>query len=897
MLSTYYVYDIYGNLTFMLPPELNPDRDGTTAPTTTELNNFATQYIYDEYNRMVLRRLPGKGWENTIYNPMDWVIFHQDARQETETIPGFTPGQYHTFHKYDSQGRLVIKGIERNRVWDRISIQNAIKTQTHQWEKRDLGVGNLHGYTNLAIPTNAVDMEVQEVYYYDSYADIPDLPENLSSTHSKLVHGKLVASKVRVLGTASFLWTVYYYNDKGELVNKYEQHYQAAKANKYNYDRYQQTYYFNGLPNATTRDHFISNSGNSEEIFQVKVQNTFTFDHRNRELLNYNSINSASPTFISGKSYNEIGQLISLNLHSTTSTTWGQQIGYQYNARGWLTSITSPLFTQQLKYNDGATPQYNGNVADQVFTRKNTVSTPVNVTDTYTYDHLSRMLQGQMAGGKGRETLVYDKGGNITSLTRTNAAAAVVDQLTYTYAGGRLSTVVDANASTDTYFQTPGTTTYTYDINGNMKSRINTASTANNLTSIVYNQLNLPQTVTTVSATVNYVYDAYGRKLRSVGAVGGSGVTREYINGIEYIGGALSTIDHAQGRIVKTGTVYSYDYTIRDHLGNNRSGFAQGISVTVPNFTADYYPFGLRYLQYERPGTPTNHYLYNSNEWQGAIKQYDFNARFYDPVIARFAQVDPLADMFGQQTVSSYSAFWNSPVNFQDKWGLCPECDAFENPQKGDSVTSSGITYVFDGKRWYSEEEDQYWGEELEEVNVTPKPKKKNVSPLWGPRPFDYVEYRNKINNARDPFLDLVEFASWFVPGEAVFAKGASYLAKLAKGLKGVNSATKGAPKYLYHYTSKEAAQSISQQGLKVGKDGFSYLTNKGNLSSLQAQIELALPANRALPNSILRIDASGLNPALIRRVSGNLPGYGAGGGTEFLFNQHIPANLIKVIK
>jgi len=106
-----------------------------------------------------------------------------------------------------------------------------------------------------------------------------------------------------------------------------------------------------------------------------------------------------------------------------------------------------------------------------------------------------------------------------------------------------------------------------------------------------------------------------------------------------------------------------------------------------------------------------------------------------------------------------------------------------------------------------------------------------------------------------------------------------------------------GVSKYLYHYTSKEAAQSISQQGLKVGRDGFPYLTNKGSLSPLQAQIELALPANRALPNSILRIDASGLSPSLIRRVSGNLPGYGAGGGTEFLFNQHIPGNLIKVIK
>ena len=32
--------------------------------------------------------------------------------------------------------------------------------------------------------------------------------------------------------------------------------------------------------------------------------------------------------------------------------------------------------------------------------------------------------------------------------------------------------------------------------------------------------------------------------------------------------------------------------------------------------------------------------------------------------------MDPLADMFGQQSVSPYSAFWNNPMRFEDKWGL-----------------------------------------------------------------------------------------------------------------------------------------------------------------------------------------------------------------------------------
>ena len=118
----------------------------------------------------------------------------------------------------------------------------------------------------------------------------------------------------------------------------------------------------------------------------------------------------------------------------------------------------------------------------------------------------------------------------------------------------------------------------------------------------------------------------------------------------------------------------------------------------------------------------------------------------------------------------------------------------------------------------------------------------------------------------------------------------------LAKGAQ-VATAAKGVPNTLYHYTSKEAAASISKNGLRVGKDGFSYLTNNGTLKSLQAQIELALPANRALPNSILQINTRGLNPSIIRRVQGNLPGYGAGGGTEFLFKQHIPASAIKILR
>lgn len=111
------------------------------------------------------------------------------------------------------------------------------------------------------------------------------------------------------------------------------------------------------------------------------------------------------------------------------------------------------------------------------------------------------------------------------------------------------------------------------------------------------------------------------------------------------------------------------------------------------------------------------------------------------------------------------------------------------------------------------------------------------------------------------------------------------------------------AGRYLYHYTNPSAADSIAAGGLRTGRDGFAYATPQDGLSPIQAQIELALPANRPLPGAVLRIDAhamreAGINPVLgPRRVQGNLPGLGTGGGTELLFDQNIPSQFIQRIK
>ena len=311
----------------------------------------------------------------------------------------------------------------------------------------------------------------------------------------------------------------------------------------------------------------------------------------------------------------------------------------------------------------------------------------------FIYDQLNRLTTSRYGEGAsctsnvGRydENLTYDRNGNIRKLYRNGQVSAgvfgTIDSLAYKYNGTGNQVwaigdnVTDVAGRGDFYDGTNGYANreYYYDRNGNMwldrNKRIKTE----------YNYLNLPARVRDTVNTANkieYVYTSAGEKLKQRLS---SGTTLLYLGNFVYIldgtanGIAVKYILTPEGRATYSSGAYTYEYFMKDHLGNTRISFNVPGSTAVIVQQSDYYPYGMAH----RPRAVTtsdNRYLFNGKELQNNLlggvnlDWYDYGARMYDPQLGRWHVVDPMAEKY--LDMSSYVYCANNPLRFYDADGM-----------------------------------------------------------------------------------------------------------------------------------------------------------------------------------------------------------------------------------
>lgn len=368
--------------------------------------------------------------------------------------------------------------------------------------------------------------------------------------------------------------------------------------------------------------------------------------------------NTNNKVILAKYTYDELGNIATKAIHNEKQTE-----SYTYDLTGRTISVTSQSFSYALDYEESpissAIPRLDGNICAM---RWGSSTTP-NKAYTYTYDHVGQLQSADYkllsnnvwnnSSNYKEGGLTYDLNGNILTVQRTNSSGAPLHNIAYTYEGYRLKTVNVNNVPS---------AAYAYDSNGNMISDGRRGIT------VSYNILDLPEQIVAGNQQISYIYSASGEKL-ATNANGSLTYYRSVMvygndNKLLYMLTPEGTATRTEG---SAGTNYTYNYFKTDHLGSTRVMLSAVNGTLQASQTTDFYPFG---LAFEYSNLNKNKYLFSGKELQdGALGNeilgwYDFGARFYDPILGRWFNVDPAA-----QVANPYLFCGNAPMMYFDKDG------------------------------------------------------------------------------------------------------------------------------------------------------------------------------------------------------------------------------------
>jgi len=331
-----------------------------------------------------------------------------------------------------------------------------------------------------------------------------------------------------------------------------------------------------------------------------------------------------------------------LNRVKSYTNANNQTIGYEYDSVGNLTKLTYP---------DGKKVTYTYNSMNQM----TSVTDWNNRVTSYTYDNNGRLKSISRPDGS-IETYTYNAIGQLTNAVDKTADGTIINEYSYVYdADGNIITENSANEPAVSAFGIDSADMgyglanqlnsfngmpISYDADGNMLS----TPLGDKWGVLTYDSLNYLTDVTTSSGAVSYIYDAEGYRASKTEY----GITTNFVvNPNAELSQVLMSTKNGETTYYVCGLglisqensggykLYHYDYRGSTTAITNLNG---GVTDTV-----FYDPYG---NIVSRTGTTETPFLYVGQYGVETDTNglYYMRARYYNPTIQRFINVDPVRD-------------------------------------------------------------------------------------------------------------------------------------------------------------------------------------------------------------------------------------------------------------
>lgn len=638
-LTTYYVYDDLGRITWIITPKAVEALE--TANWSGNLDaifeGLCHRYAYNKYGQLVERHIPDKeGLELTVYDAK-----HRPVLQQTPLLK--THSQW-VFQIYDSRDRIVLSGLvnssDDRATWQSIADGSNVPPIIETNGLIDLILHECNGPQ----PETMTGCVINQHNYYDNYRFDPSLPFsgrafsatpgdyiNLANTvipvPYSFVQGQLTATRTRVTSPGNpfpgeWTSTVYFYDAKGRAIQSQTQY----PWNNQAWDIASTQYTFTGAVFRTILYHQALPGSLKTGITKMMVTRTYEQGQQGRL--------TGTALWLDGKlsnlatySYDELGRLKEKNIGGIEK----QQ--YRYNIRGQLTGInpdyvftpTYPdaTFGERISYDYGFTQnRYDGAIGGMIWRGAGSKATIRSYG--YRYDQAGRMTaadfnkredglmqQGTPLWNHDKEDysvsgISYDANGNIQSMSQqgmTNTGGGIMkvtmDELSYWYLpnSNKLESVDDAvDPTVNAAYglndfinrnQGRGNWDYEYDVDGNL-----TIDRNKGINNISYNYQDLPEEVDAGPGKhITNIYDASGALLQKTVLQNGTGKVYRYAGPFVYEDNQPSYVLHEEGRArwLPDSLEWRTDYFIKDHLGNVRTVLAKD-KIGMRDYVATHEP-------------------------------------------------------------------------------------------------------------------------------------------------------------------------------------------------------------------------------------------------------------------------------------------------------------------